>query len=131
MWKKKRARIIENEALKYLRTSGSTIHLYFPSTHCCRVREVKKKKTKTKLTSSQMESLLKQEIFLNFRNTPLPFEHSRKTKSFLTSFGVQKVHKHISQIYYTHSQQQHVLATATKQRTRSSREGKKKQHTKR
>ena len=39
------------------------------------------------------------------KNTPLPLEHSRKTKSFLTSFGVQKVHKHISQ------QQQHTHTT--------------------
>lgn len=44
-------------------------------------------------------------IFLKsqIKNTPLPFEHSRKTKSFLTSFGVQKVHKHISQQQHTHT----------------------------
>lgn len=61
-----------------------------------------------------MESLIvfyflkKLEDFLEIPNrtkkqTPLPFEHSRKTKSFLTSFGVQKVHKHISQQQYTHT----------------------------
>lgn len=41
-------------------------------------------------------------------NTPLLFEHSRKTKSFLTSFGVPKVHE---QQYIASQRQAHTQHT--------------------